>query len=179
MFILNQKLKAIKTKLKAWNQFVFDNIHSNVSSAMNKVDEVQRLIDSNGYSDSLIEQEKSAQMDLQRMLHYEEELWHQNSRMQWVLEGDTNTKFFHKMTTIKAVSKKISMLKVGDDVISRPADLENHVVGFYESLFNASNGCVDNGLIEDVISPMVFSEDNFMLTSLPLMEAIKNVVFFP
>lgn len=167
MYVLSQKLKAMKVKLKEWNLSVFGNIQNNVVSAMKKVDEVQSLIDMNGFSDSLVDQEKDAQMELVKALHFEEEFWLQKSRMKWHLEGDRNTKFFHKMAKIKVVSKQISLLKNGDAVLSNSDELENHIVQYYAALFNEDNGCIDNGLIEDLISPEVSLEQNQALTSLP------------
>lgn len=57
MFILSQKLKMLKDKLKVWNKDVFGDVHSQVSNAYKIVDEIQEKIDAQGHSDSLMEQE--------------------------------------------------------------------------------------------------------------------------
>lgn len=57
------------------------------------------------------------------------------------------------------------------------AEIESHVVGFYEELFATTNPCFDNGLIKEVIPLLVTSEDNIMLTKLPSVEEVKLAVF--
>lgn len=57
------------------------------------------------------------------------------------------------------------------------AEIESHVVGFYEELFATTDPCFDNGLIEEVIPLLVTSEDNIMLTKLPSVEEVKLAIF--
>lgn len=81
------------------------------------------------------------------------------------------------MAEIKNITKQINMIKKDDSILHNAADTENHVVGYYESFFSYENNCVDNGLIEELISPMVYVADNIRLTNLPSVEEIKQVVF--
>ncbi|WJX52536.1 hypothetical protein P8452_38639 [Trifolium repens] len=80
MFVLSEKLKILKVKLKSWNKVVFGNIHENVKQARNNVDSIQALIDSNGPSESFLEQEKLAQINLENALFMEELFWHEKSK---------------------------------------------------------------------------------------------------
>jgi hypothetical protein len=71
MCVLCQKLRFLEDKLKVWNKETFGNIHANVSYATIQVDEIQKLIDLNGALDSLLDQEKIAQINLENVLHVE------------------------------------------------------------------------------------------------------------
>lgn len=62
-------------------------------------------------------------------------------------------------------------------IIQKPEDIEAHVLEFYTDLFASENNCIDNGIVDQIISPLVTVEDNTMLTNLPSMEEVKNVVF--
>lgn len=71
MFVLSQKLKALKSELKTWNKLVFGNIHLRVEAATAAMDDIQQQINISGASDDLMEQEVMAQTELQQALHYE------------------------------------------------------------------------------------------------------------
>jgi len=77
MFVLNQKLKNLKDALKVWNKNTFGNVHSQVDNAYKVLDEIQMKIDTLGNSDSLMDQEKSAQLQLENALNIEEIFWHE------------------------------------------------------------------------------------------------------
>lgn len=60
MVILSNKLKSLKLKLKHWNRTIFGDVNSNVKLAMQQLDVIQKQIDEEGYSDSLMDHEKAA-----------------------------------------------------------------------------------------------------------------------
>lgn len=177
MFILSQKLKIVKLKLKEWNKTCFGDVNLRVSSAEAKVFTIQAELNSRGFLGESMLQEKEAQSELQQALHYQEEFWLEKSRLDWNLHGDSNTEYFHKLTKIRCVTKQISLLKIVDRILFKAEDIEQHVVKFYEDLFASNNSCVDNGMIEGVIPNLVTAEDNNFLTKLPSVEEVKNVVF--
>lgn len=177
MFILSPKLKALKLKLKDWNVNVFGNVHARVNAAIQNLNLIQEQIDRNGFSDSLFDQEKMAQVDLQQAIHYQESFLQEKARLNWHTSGDRNTEYFHKLAKVRNVSKEISILKRGDDLLTNPAKIESHIVSYYEDLFASNNECRDNGLIEEVISLMVTDIDNEMLTCLPSLDEVKKAVF--
>lgn len=177
MYILSEKLKHLKHKLKVWNKDVFGNVHDRVSKAQQAVDRIQEQTSVLGFSDDRFEQEKAAQMELSLALSFQEEFWREKSRIDWHSNGDRNTSFFHKVTKFRNTTKKMSVLKKDGLILDRKEDIESHVCEFYTSLFASENNCSDNGLIEQVISPAVSLEDNIMLTNPPSLEEVKNAVF--
>ena len=60
--------------------------------------------------------EKSLQHDLREALNQEELLWHQKSRMQWLKDGDQNTKFYHAKMIIKRHHNKVLCLHDSNNV---------------------------------------------------------------
>jgi hypothetical protein len=101
MYVLNEKLKHLKLALKHWNINVFGNFHDQVKDAKLIVDQIQEEIDRNGHSDTLMQQEKDAQLILEQALNVEELFWQQKSNIQWHCEGDRNTAYFHRVAKIK------------------------------------------------------------------------------
>lgn len=55
------------------------------------------------------------------MAFYKESLfWKENSRVNWLLEGDRNTIFFHSMVKIKQATNFIFALKIEGFLITGP-----------------------------------------------------------
>ncbi|XP_019430885.1 PREDICTED: uncharacterized protein LOC109338180, partial [Lupinus angustifolius] len=100
MLILSHKLNCLKNELKLWNLNVFGNIHQRVRMASEKLEIIQQSIFASGPDQSLLEHEYSAQNELVEALIVEEEFWKEKSRLNWQINGDRNTSFFHKITKI-------------------------------------------------------------------------------
>ncbi|MCI08111.1 RNA-directed DNA polymerase (Reverse transcriptase), partial [Trifolium medium] len=96
MYVLNVKLKRLKDKLKTWNKEVFGNVHSYVKDAEKSLQHIQSQIHLDGHSDALMIMEKEAQCNLDKALERQEEFWREKARINWHLEGDRNTAYFHK-----------------------------------------------------------------------------------
>jgi hypothetical protein len=136
MFVLGQKLKTLKEQLKIWNKVNFGNITANVKAATDRVDEIQMMIDINGASDALLDQEKLAQINLENVLHMEELFWSEKSKVKWHLEGDRNTAYFHRIAKIKNTTNHISSLMNGDIALNSTDEISAHVVDYFSSLLH-------------------------------------------
>lgn len=55
MFILSQKLKNLKTIMKAWNKYSSGDVNRNVEEAVKSLEVVQVQVSINGISDELYE----------------------------------------------------------------------------------------------------------------------------
>ncbi|MCH90684.1 RNA-directed DNA polymerase (Reverse transcriptase) [Trifolium medium] len=177
MYVISEKLKILKNNLKIWNKNVFGNIHETVKLSRIKVDEIQALLDSNGPSDALLDQEKLAQVNLENALHMEELFWHEKSKVKWHCEGDRNTAYFHKMAKFKQATSQISSIRNGDISLIEPDEVKAHIVNHFTTLFNAPDPDRDNGLVNEVIPSLITDRVNSMLTRLPTSEEIKNALF--
>ena len=178
MYILSSKLKALKEKLKIWNKEVFGNIHCFVKEAEDKLKVVQDLIHLNGHTDVLMQEEKKAQTSLDEALHRQETFWQEKARVGWHLNGDRNTKYFHRVTKIKNKTKIISNIRNNDEIISDPMRMTEHIVSYYKSLFFSSNFVLqDQGLVDEVIPQMIDDTTNNLLIMIPSEAEVKNAVF--
>lgn len=64
----------------------------------------------------------------------EELYWQQRCGEQCVLEGDTNTSFFHAITNGRRKCR-IEMLETGKGNTTDQTQLKDHIYGYYRSLF--------------------------------------------
>lgn len=100
MHILSQKLKLLKTNLKVWNREVIGNIHENVSEAENNLQAIHEKIDTYGHTETLLNQQKAAQITLENVMDKQEAFWREKAKVKWHLEGDRNTSYFHRIAKI-------------------------------------------------------------------------------
>lgn len=66
MFILPQKVKAVKIAFKTWNKEVFGDVPNLVRATQTNLDVIQKDIATYGYSDELVGKEKEAQYQFQK-----------------------------------------------------------------------------------------------------------------
>ena len=78
--------------------------------------------------------------DLNQLLEKEEKMWQQRSRVQWLENGDKNTKFFHGIATQRKRQNFIKGLRDEEGVWQNEEhNFSGLLVGFYEKLFASSN----------------------------------------
>ncbi|KAK2445365.1 hypothetical protein QL285_016305 [Trifolium repens] len=177
MFILTQKLKMLKTKLKVWNKTCFGNVHENVISAEQKLQQIQHQIQISGHTDALLLEEKIAANFYEDALNKQEIFWQERTRLNWHLEGDRNTKNFHRLAKIKSSTKAITSLHDGELVLTDQSQIAEHVIGYYKNLFCTNVVLQEPMLAEEVIPTLVTTEVNSIMTMLPSREEIKAAVF--
>lgn len=73
----------------------------------------------------------------------EESFLRQNSRIQWLKEGDQNTGFFHRVVKVKqSKSKIISLVDVDGTVITAAEDIKIEILHHYKNFLGITYpGC--------------------------------------
>ncbi|KAF1892478.1 hypothetical protein Lal_00010944 [Lupinus albus] len=97
--------------------------------------------------------------------------------MNWQIEGDMNTSFFHKITKIRQASKALFTLRDGEHILVNQEQIAQHTLAYFTDLYVSPNDVRPNQLIQSVIPTLVSEEDNMMLTKHPSREEIKLEVF--
>ena len=120
-----KKLKFVKSKLKEWNKGVFGDLRKGKSTITLDIERIERLEQEGNLSQDLIALRNLRRKELEEVLLKEEEHWRQGSRIKWIKEGDSNSKFFHRVENGRWKKKFINLLESkegetlsGSDVIS-------------------------------------------------------------
>jgi exonuclease III len=135
MYRFQQKLKNLKQTLKFWNKHTFGSIFDSQKQLMEQMEEIQCRIREQGLTEELRSQELKVNQQIAERKRQEEILWKQKSRIQWLKEGERNTKFFHRTTIQRRQSNKIThLISEEGETLHSHADLETNLVEYFQDL---------------------------------------------
>ncbi|CAN1146936.1 hypothetical protein LINPERHAP2_LOCUS15567 [Linum perenne] len=122
-----------------WNKDVFGHIFKRKRLLERRLQQLELLTQSNR-SDRLAAAEESVRIELEKTLWQENLLWLQKSRMQWIKDGDHNTKFFHLSTLRRRKANQIQGLKLEDGTwIFDDPGMKEVAVNHFLDLFKAGS----------------------------------------
>ncbi|XP_058763319.1 uncharacterized protein LOC131636743 [Vicia villosa] len=115
-FILFEKLKRLKERLKSWNREVFGWIDLNISNEVETINDMDKLLVDNFGSDmeSVVEARRKASNNLWKCLNVKESMLRFKSRQFWLNDDDNNTLFFHNSLKDRRRKNAISVLEGAD-----------------------------------------------------------------
>ncbi|XP_058734231.1 uncharacterized protein LOC131605962 [Vicia villosa] len=176
MYILDKKLRILKSKLKDWNKNHFGKVQEKVKEAEINLMNIQQAIVNKEYDDTLRNHEKNPQEEYNKALDFEEQFWKENARINWCTDGDRNTKFFHRYAAIKRSPNTINAITINDVVHTNMDTIEKHFLDHFHQLFNKNVVLQDNGLVEETIPNLINEDTNKTLTSIPTEMEIEEAV---
>ncbi|KAL9680638.1 hypothetical protein QQ045_018523 [Rhodiola kirilowii] len=126
-------------KPKRQQQVTQHNLHlAEVNDHITRLRKELNIIQTCPRTEDIVQQEAALANDLDEWLRREEILWHQRSRIRWLSEGDSNTRFFHAYATVRKRNSDIKMLQGPDGVLtSHPEEIKQIIVNFYKALFTS------------------------------------------
>ena len=134
-YILAKKLTALKTDLKKWNKTDFGNITVKKQQLWSKLNALAVKED----NQPLIEEEKLDQAtfraNLEKAALLEEISWRQKSKELFLKEGNSNTRFFHRMANSNRRNNCIENLMIDGAVTTNQDKIVDHVKQFFMNLY--------------------------------------------
>ena len=106
--------------------------------------------------DETLEKER-LRIDLEKVTLMVEICWRQKSRALWILEGDRNTKFFHRTANSHRRFNSIDNLLVEGDLTSDPNSISACISHFYKQLYSENEG--QRLVLDEVDFSMIFEEE--------------------
>ncbi|XP_026448425.1 uncharacterized protein LOC113348777 [Papaver somniferum] len=176
-FIFTQKLKRLKEVIKEWNLRVFGNVHSRLKQDQLRFEEAALLSDENPDDITKLNIMKDAMAKLNDTRAQLNTMLKQKYRNKWLVEGSSNTNFFHNSIRIRRSSNTISeLVESAGNTISDYELLRNHVVHYYEDKVNGSELEIDP-ILFDYSHISISEEESLAMDRIPSSEEIKQAVF--
>ncbi|VFQ80608.1 unnamed protein product [Cuscuta campestris] len=171
-----EKLKTLKGVIRTWSKEVYGDIFQNVKNAELLASEAQAKYEYNPSEDHRA-QANLAAAKLIQACKLETSFWQQKSRVTWLKEGDSNTKFYHAF--VKGKRSKLKITNIKDDMGLSHVDedkIGESAVHHFTSLFS-ENKTSDPTNILSLIPTNITEEDNLFMRKLPDLEEIKGAVW--
>lgn len=126
-------LKEIKSGIKQW----CDNRVSNQQEEINSLENRLKRLDNEEGKD---EEGIKTFTQLQKAYQREVMQLRQRSRVKWDLEGDCNTRFFHRVIQQRRRSNQIYRMRWKEKVAEEPSDIKNLVLKGFKNHFCRKEG---------------------------------------
>ncbi|RVW27828.1 Transposon TX1 uncharacterized 149 kDa protein [Vitis vinifera] len=134
-FVLAKKLQALKYDLKRWNKEAVGNVTARKDAALEELNSWDRLESCGPLSEEDRHSQRIVRDEFSHCAILEEISWRQKSRALWLKEGDSNTKFFHRMANARRRGNFISSLTVRGVRLSKEEELREGIGSYFKSLF--------------------------------------------
>jgi hypothetical protein len=112
------------------------------------------------------------------LIEEEESYWHKRSNSMWLLKGDSNMTFFHRIANGKKRKNTIFSLNHEDQIIEGDEALVDHATKFYKDLFGPTS---PSGILMEPgcwgPSERVTEQDNEEFEKAFSEAKIKNAIF--
>ncbi|XP_038980099.1 uncharacterized protein LOC120110150 [Phoenix dactylifera] len=176
---VSRKLELTKRRLRRWNREVVGNIFRRLEGVETSIAELQRKEDLGGV---LPEGDMADLRGLlathHSLLRQHEIFWRQKSRVQWVSEGDRNTRFFHRSTIIRRQRSMIHSLRAGSGhrVEGEPA-IRQVLLDFFRSRWTEGEAASDGDPPPLTVDVGIGDSESVLLTRPVSAQEVQEAVW--
>lgn len=125
----------LRRAIKGWGQNIDSQQRRIKQDILGKIELLDEQSDTRSLTMSEWEERYSLDRDLQQILADEELQWQRRGGEKWLLEGGSNSNYFHKYANGRKRKMRVSMLEVDGHEVVDPTCLKNHITKYYEQLF--------------------------------------------
>ena len=136
---MNIKLSS-RIFFKGWGANLFGKSRKRRKDLGEELEHLENLEETDVLSPKLYERKVEISAELYNLLVEEEVAWMQKSHEKWLLKGDRNTDYFHRLVNGRRRRNTIFSLSCGDEMIEGTKNLLKHATEFYKELFGPAAG---------------------------------------
>lgn len=138
-FVIKEKLKTLKGKLKGWNKECLGLIDHNIDKIQEETHNLDMRIEAGSYVETYIERMKFLNSELWQLSRRKENLTYQKSRSKWVRDGDTNSKNCHTLVNSQRKHNEILGLSIKGRWVDNPEEVKLAVYKHFSEQFSNSS----------------------------------------
>ena len=150
------KVSNCQTHLSEWNKKVFGNVQRTLEKKRKELEQAECVAAWEGGSGRL----KELNAEIRRLTDLEDCMWNQRAKVDWLSDGDKNTKYFHCRSTERNKRNYISSLENEFGIwVEEESQIGGMLVQYFSKLFTSSNPTHLDPMLEGVL-PVVIDEMN-------------------
>uniref|UniRef100_A0A2N9HAL6 Reverse transcriptase domain-containing protein n=1 Tax=Fagus sylvatica TaxID=28930 RepID=A0A2N9HAL6_FAGSY len=159
---VKERIQACQRRLETWEKDCFGHVTRTIKVKSKQLEELEQLPLGNQVGDQVGMLKKK----LNDLLGKEEIMWRQRSRVQWLREGDRNTKFFHARANHRKWRNGIGgITNQNGRWVTKQNDIAQVAVQYFQAIFSTSNPTEEDiSMVLNQITPSVTEEMNQILS---------------
>ncbi|GKV48207.1 hypothetical protein SLEP1_g55033 [Rubroshorea leprosula] len=174
-YILKEKLKRTKNKLKEWSRNAISEVDRKVKEAEKEIATIDEKGEKGQLSPQDVEQRKNCFLELWKNIKIKESMWQQKSRKMWLKEGDANTKYFHTCVKGRCRRNEILSIHIKGDQHTGVAEIKEKVAKYFEELFTEEKW--ERPKLDGIRFNKISEANNDILTTTFSEEEIKEAIW--
>ena len=150
------KVSNYQTHLSEWNKKVFGNVQRTLEKKRRELEQAEHVAAWGGGCGRL----KELNAEIRRLTDMEDCMWNQRAKVDWLHDGDKNTKYFHCRSTEHNKRNYISGLENELGFwVEEESQIGGMLVQYFSNLFTSSNP-INLDLVLEGVLPVVNDEMN-------------------
>jgi len=134
-FVLKEKLKLVKLALKEWHQHHTQNLPARISTLKDRIDSFDLKGETTVLCDEEVEELHGFSEELFSLTLINTSICWQQLRVQWLREGDANSKFFHGIMSNRRRRNNIPFILDNGVLIKGVVNVRNAVYTHFSAHF--------------------------------------------
>jgi len=136
-YVLKEKLKLIKLALKEWHSHHSKNLPTRINSLRDIIEAIEVKGETLDLLEEEIEEMHGLSEELFSLSRINSSICWQQSRLQWLREGDANSKFFHNILSNRSHRNAIPFFLVDGVLVEGVDNVRATVYNNFSSHFQA------------------------------------------
>ena len=135
-YCIFKKMEVLKLKLKAWSRSNVGNIIERLKLTEEKLHELDRIAEERGLESEEIARRREVMGEVWKLSRWVERDWLQKSRLNWSLQGDSNSRFFHCFANHRRRINMINSVVVNDQIVEETEAVKAAVKVHFQKQFS-------------------------------------------
>lgn len=176
MWTFHAKMKRLAATLSKWSRNQYGDIHARVKQYEGEVSRAEEEMLNHNNAENRANLH-AVNAEYIRYLKLEESILKQKTQLQWFKEGDTNSKYFHAL--IRGRRRRLFIHKISNEHgewIQGEENIANAACAHFKDILAAESQTVNEAAL-DCIPTMITDAQNQVLSAMPSIDELKQVVF--
>ncbi|XP_026416451.1 uncharacterized protein LOC113311871 [Papaver somniferum] len=144
---LAKKFQLLKAKLRLWNREVFGNINRKFEWTLEQIKLLDQLLDEGTITNVQLVSRNHLKLQFENIADMQEMHLKTKSRVQWQLDGDRNTKFYHRIAKSRRRKNTYARFFIDGSWVEDKSIIKSRIMEHFHNkfkLYDKTNFSLDN-----------------------------------